>query len=332
MLESMGSFLDCRELLLISGAAALGGTLVAAAFGAALLLSRTCKRCSRSSCNVCQAGGYAHFNAERERERETEYASASPWGERLSRRHTLILNPDHFKSREADDLMDEACSSRSSLSRPLLRASGKGIAEWISKSYANGSSEIFEDMGAIADGVEEPALLESFCFPKALKADPLDTAKRKGYLSWDDYFMSIAFLSAQRSKDPNRQVGACLVSQDQVILGIGYNGFPRGCSDDDLPWSKISADGDPLKTKYPYVCHAEVNAILNKNHASAAGQRLYVTMFPCNECAKIIIQAGIAEVIYYAAKGHTNKDGCSSRDASYAASWKLLAMAGIRVN
>ncbi|KAJ7519481.1 hypothetical protein O6H91_20G040600 [Diphasiastrum complanatum] len=143
--------------------------------------------------------------------------------------------------------------------------------------------------------------------------------------------MSIAFLSAQRSKDPNRQVGACLVSQDRVILGIGYNGFPRGCSDDDLPWSKISADGDPLKTKYPYVCHAEVNAILNKNHASAAGQRLYVTMFPCNECAKIIIQAGIAEVIYYVDKGHTNKDGSLSRDSAYAASKKLLAMAGIKV-
>ncbi|GLJ11717.1 hypothetical protein SUGI_0175330 [Cryptomeria japonica] len=125
------------------------------------------------------------------------------------------------------------------------------------------------------------------------KRDPYDSAKREGYLTWDDYFMAIAFLSAQRSKDPNRQVGACLVSQNRVILGIGYNGFPRGCSDDDLPWAKKSITGDPLLTKYPYVCHAEVNAILNTNHASTTGQRLYVTMFPCNECAKIIIQSEI---------------------------------------
>ncbi|KAE9601383.1 putative dCMP deaminase [Lupinus albus] len=102
--------------------------------------------------------------------------------------------------------------------------------------------------------------------------DPFDPSKRNGYLSWDDYFMAIAFLSAERSKDPNRQVGACLVSQDGIILGIGYNGFPRGCADDKLPWAKKSRTGDPLETKYPYVCHAEVNAILNTNHASAAGQ------------------------------------------------------------
>ncbi|TYH97068.1 hypothetical protein ES332_A12G217600v1 [Gossypium tomentosum] len=114
--------------------------------------------------------------------------------------------------------------------------------------------------------------------------------------------MAIAFLSAKRSKDPNRQVGACLVSQNGIILGIGYNGFPRGCSDDQLPWAKMSKSGDPLETKYPYVCHAEVNAILNTNHASAAGQRLYVTMFPCNECAKIIIQSGVSEVIYFIEK------------------------------
>ncbi|XP_057786867.1 uncharacterized protein LOC131004239 isoform X2 [Salvia miltiorrhiza] len=125
---------------------------------------------------------------------------------------------------------------------------------------------------------------------KPSRQNPFDPAKRNGYLSWDDYFMAIAFLSAERSKDPNRQVGACLVSEKGIILGIGYNGFPRGCSDDKLPWSKKSKSGDPLETKYPYVCHAEVNAILNTNHASAAGQRLYVTMFPCNECAKIIIQ------------------------------------------
>ncbi|KAG7954240.1 hypothetical protein I3843_11G006800 [Carya illinoinensis] len=125
---------------------------------------------------------------------------------------------------------------------------------------------------------------------KSTSRSPFDPSKRQGYLSWDDYFMAIAFLSAERSKDPNRQVGACLVSENGVILGIGYNGFPRGCADDKLSWAKKSKTGDPLETKYPYVCHAEVNAILNTNHASAAGQRLYVTMFPCNECAKLIIQ------------------------------------------
>lgn len=154
---------------------------------------------------------------------------------------------------------------------------------------------------------------------------PFDPSKRECYLSWDDYFMAIAFLSAERSKDPNRQVGACLVSLNGVILGIGYNGFPRGCPDDKLPWAKKSKSGDPLETKYPYVCHAEVNAILNTNHASAAGQRLYVTMFPCNECAKIIIQAGVSEVIYFVEKRFNNSD------ITYVASHKLLSMAGVKV-
>ncbi|TVU35004.1 hypothetical protein EJB05_16868 [Eragrostis curvula] len=154
---------------------------------------------------------------------------------------------------------------------------------------------------------------------------PFDSAKREGYISWDDYFMAIAFLSAERSKDPNRQVGACLVSQEGIILGIGYNGFPRGCSDDKLPWAKKSANGNPLETKFPYVVHAEVNAILNTNHASAAGQKLYVTMFPCNECAKIIIQSGVSEVIYFVEKRIDNSDYV------YVASHKLLSMAGVKV-
>ncbi|XP_021905600.1 deoxycytidylate deaminase [Carica papaya] len=160
--------------------------------------------------------------------------------------------------------------------------------------------------------------------PKLSSLDPFDPSKRKGYLSWDDYFMAIAFLSAERSKDPNRQVGACLVSQNGVILGIGYNGFPRGCSDDKLPWAKKSKNEDPLETKYPYVCHAEVNAILNTNHASAAGQKLYVTMFPCNECAKIIIQSGVAEVIYFVEKK------LNDSNIAYIASHKLLKMAGVK--
>nr|XP_027086058.1 deoxycytidylate deaminase isoform X1 [Coffea arabica] len=160
---------------------------------------------------------------------------------------------------------------------------------------------------------------------KAQPLNPFDPSRRKGYLSWDDYFMAIAFLSAERSKDPNRQVGACLVSQNGIILGIGYNGFPRGCSDDMLPWSKKSKNGNPLETKYPYVCHAEVNAILNTNHASAAGQKLYVTMFPCNECAKIIIQSGVSEVIYFVEKRLDNSQ------TTYVASQKLLSMAGVKI-
>ena len=104
--------------------------------------------------------------------------------------------------------------------------------------------------------------------------------KRGDYISWDDYFMGVAFLSAQRSKDPNTQVGACIVSPDKKIVGIGYNGFPRGCSDDELPWER---EGEWVETKYPYVCHAEVNAILNKNAASVEGCALYVALFPCNE-------------------------------------------------
>ncbi|KAJ9163896.1 hypothetical protein P3X46_023518 [Hevea brasiliensis] len=170
-----------------------------------------------------------------------------------------------------------------------------------------------------------PRIDSSAVSKKCSSQSPFDPSKRQGYLSWDDYFMAIAFLSAERSKDPNRQVGACLVSQNEVILGIGYNGFPRGCSDDKLPWAKKSKTGNPLETKYPYVCHAEVNAILNKNHASAAGQKLYVTMFPCNECAKIIIQSGVSEVIYFVEKNLSNSD------TNYVASHKLLSMAGVKV-
>jgi dCMP deaminase len=114
--------------------------------------------------------------------------------------------------------------------------------------------------------------------------------------------MAVAFLSAQRSKDPNKQVGAVIVGPDAVILSIGYNGFPRGCPDGALPWAKRSRGGGPLATKYPYVVHAEANALLNKNHASVAGAKVYVTMFPCNECAKLLIQAGVREVVYHEAK------------------------------
>jgi dCMP deaminase len=120
--------------------------------------------------------------------------------------------------------------------------------------------------------------------------------KRNDYLSWDEYFMGIALLSAQRSKDSNTQVGACIVNQEHKIVSVGYNGMPTGCDDDEMPWER---EGSFLDTKYPFVCHAELNAILNRSAGNLQGCRLYVTLFPCNECAKAIIQSGIREVIYY---------------------------------
>lgn len=123
--------------------------------------------------------------------------------------------------------------------------------------------------------------------------------KRQDYLSWDEYFMAVALLSSQRSKDPNTQVGACVANKDNKIVGVGYNGFPIGCSDDDLPWDRT---GSFLETKYPYVCHAELNAVLNSISRDLKGCRIYVGLFPCNECTKVIIQAGIQEIIYLSDK------------------------------
>ncbi|MBO7357119.1 MAG: dCMP deaminase family protein [Lachnospiraceae bacterium] len=119
--------------------------------------------------------------------------------------------------------------------------------------------------------------------------------KRQDYISWDEYFMGISMLSGTRSKDPNTQVGACIVSGKNKILSMGYNGFPMGCSDDEFPWDR---EGDTLNTKYPFVTHAELNAILNYGGGSLEGAKIYVSLFPCNECAKAIIQAGIKTVIY----------------------------------
>lgn len=129
-------------------------------------------------------------------------------------------------------------------------------------------------------------------------------AKREGYLCWDDYFMSIALLSGKRSKDPNTQVGACIVNKNNVIESIGYNGLPKGCSDDEFPWEK---EGEMLNTKYPFVVHAELNAILNAKGKDLSGCKIYVALFPCNECAKAIIQSGISEVVYLSDK-YSNTD------------------------
>ncbi len=141
--------------------------------------------------------------------------------------------------------------------------------------------------------------------------------KSKDYISWDEYFMGVALLSSMRSKDPNTKVGACIVNPNKRIVGIGYNGFPHGCSDDVFPWNR---DGNFLDTKYPYVVHAEPNAILNST-SNLTGATLYVTLFPCNECAKLIIQCGIKEIVYISKK-YEDTD-------SFKASLKMFEAAGL---
>lgn len=143
--------------------------------------------------------------------------------------------------------------------------------------------------------------------------------KRQDYLSWDEYFMGIALLSAGRSKDSNTQVGACIVSDENKILSVGYNGMPTGCCDDDMPWER---EGDFLDTKYPFVCHAELNAILNRSTGSLKNSTIYVTLFPCNECAKAIIQSGIKEVVYADDK-YADTDGVK-------ASKKMFSLSGVK--
>ena len=134
--------------------------------------------------------------------------------------------------------------------------------------------------------------------------------KRKDYISWDEYFMGVALLAAQRSKDPSTQVGACIIDNENRILSTGYNGFPHGCSDDEFPWNRDESIGE---TKYQFVVHAELNAILNARGKSLAGSKLYVALFPCHECAKAIIQAGVKEVIYLSDKYHNTSSTVASR-------------------
>ena len=140
--------------------------------------------------------------------------------------------------------------------------------------------------------------------------------KRENYITWDEYFMGVAMLAARRSKDPNTQVGACIVSPDNIIISTGYNGLPNGCSDDEYPWER---EGE--ETKYPYVVHAQLNAILNANGRDLRGSRLYVALFPCNECAKAIIQAGVKEVLYLSDK--------YASTAATRASKRMLDSAGV---
>lgn len=145
--------------------------------------------------------------------------------------------------------------------------------------------------------------------------------QRKNYLSWDEYFMGIAKLSSMRSKDPNTQVGACIVGNDNRILSIGYNGTPNGFDDSMFPWDR---EGTALETKYLFVCHAEMNAILNfrGSRKELENAKIYVDLFPCNECAKIIIQSGIKEVVYLCDK-YANTD-------SVIASKKLFDSCGVK--
>ena len=144
--------------------------------------------------------------------------------------------------------------------------------------------------------------------------------KRQDYISWDEYFMGVALLAAQRSKDPSTQVGACIIDKDNRILSTGYNGFPKGCSDDDFPWNRDTSCGE---TKYPFVVHAELNAILNARGKTLEGSKLYVALFPCNECAKAIIQAGVDEVVYLSNK----YDGTPSVEQSK----RMLRSAGVKL-
>ena len=145
-------------------------------------------------------------------------------------------------------------------------------------------------------------------------------SKRTDYLSWDEYFMGLSLLSSYRSKDPNTQVGACIVNENNKIMSVGYNGFPNGCSDDEFPWDR---EGEPYDTKYPYVCHAELNAILNNDGASLQGCRIYVALFPCNECAKAIIQCGIKEVVFLSDKYNNTPMNRASK--------RLFNAAGVRL-
>ena len=141
--------------------------------------------------------------------------------------------------------------------------------------------------------------------------------KRTDYISWDEYFMGVAMLAACRSKDPSTQVGACIVSQDNIIVSTGYNGMPKGCSDDEFPWNR---DGE--ENKYPFVVHAELNAILNANGRDLRGCKLYVALFPCNECAKAIIQSGIREIYYLSDKYATTPTTLASK--------RMLDSAGVK--
>ncbi|GMI36013.1 hypothetical protein TrCOL_g4418 [Triparma columacea] len=214
-------------------------------------------------------------------------------------------SPESVKGKGSGNALER----RDTFERPLSRNSPSSGAFMPPAKKSKGN------LGSEGDDKENASTSSSAATSAATSA----AGPRSDYLSWDDYFTSVAFLSAMRSKDPSTQVGACIVNSSNRIVGIGYNGFPAGCPDDALPWSRV---GPMLETKYPYVCHAEVNAILNKCSADVRGARIYVALFPCNECAKMIIQSGIKEVVYLSDKYH-DSDQCK-------ASRKMFGMSGVK--
>lgn len=151
--------------------------------------------------------------------------------------------------------------------------------------------------------------------------------KSTNYISWDEYFMGVALLSSYRSKDPNTKVGACIVNQNKRIVGIGYNGLPFGCSDDSYPWER---EGDFLNTKYPYVVHAEPNAILNAT-SNLDGATIYVSLFPCHECMKLIIQSGIKEIVYLSDKYNGTESDIASKKMADSAGIKYHKMKALEI-
>ena len=207
---------------------------------------------------------------------------------------------DEFISNEQRE-MSSSDPSKQNLRRCIEMANYNFRNDWT-------INELHEKVERVLNGIKKNLIIGS------------KVSKRKDVLSWDDYFMSVALLSAYRSKDPNTQVGACIIDSKKRIVGIGYNGFPNGCSDDELPWAR---NGDFLDVKYSYVCHAELNAVLNSGGKDLSRSSIYVALFPCNECAKVIIQSGIKEVVYLSDK-YAELD-------STKASRRMFELAGIRL-
>ncbi|GIY42891.1 deoxycytidylate deaminase [Caerostris darwini] len=170
----------------------------------------------------------------------------------------------------------------------LRNVSNEDISDKLSEININDTSEKYNEQ-AVSN-------LHSELPPLYLNSKPDSVISNDSYLPWNDYFMSLCYLTAARSKDPNTKVGACIVDKENRIVSLGYNGMPRGIKDEQLPWNKEGTY--KYQTKYPYVCHAEMNAILNERLISVHDCCIYVSKFPCCECAKLIIQSGIKRVIY----------------------------------
>ncbi|CAI5742519.1 unnamed protein product [Peronospora destructor] len=236
--------------------------------------------------------------------------------------HVLVKHSDWITATMRESYPSPVPAMANNIKSPTRIKNGK-IGAQIENVSTNDDKKEANDNETVLNlnGKEDESMKQATV---AVKTSTLSSKvqKRSDYLSWDDYFMSVAFLSAMRSKDPSTQVGACIVNPERKIVGIGYNGFPNRCGDDELPWARESLTNSPLDTKYPYVCHAEMNAILNKNSTDVKGCTMYVALFPCNECAKLIIQSGILRVVYCSDK--------YKQDWKFVASRRLLDMAGVQ--